>query len=163
MWSLKGPILFCEKEVNFLSSFSSDSSSKLDILGHDGNSFGMDSAQVGIFKKTNQVSFRSFLESHNSRRLETEISFEILSNFSDQTLEGQLSDQQFSGFLVSSDFSKSNCSGSISVGFLNSTSSRGRFSGGFGSQLFSGSFSTSGFSAVCLVRAIFSVQTSKVE
>ena len=38
---------------NFLSSFSTDSPCQLDILGHDSDTLGMDSAQVGIFKKTN--------------------------------------------------------------------------------------------------------------
>lgn len=49
-----------------LSSFSSDSSCQLDILWHNGDSFGVDSAQVGIFEKSDEISFGSFLKSHDS-------------------------------------------------------------------------------------------------
>jgi hypothetical protein len=52
--------------------FSTDAACQLDILGHDGDSLGTDSAQVGIFEKSN-------LKSHNSGTLETQIGFEILS------------------------------------------------------------------------------------
>ena len=39
--------------LKYLSTFSSDTTSKLNILGHDGDSFSVDSTQVGIFEKTN--------------------------------------------------------------------------------------------------------------
>ena len=79
--------------MGFLGTFTTDTSGQLDILWHDGDTLGMDSAQVGIFKKTNQVSLRSFLESHDSAALETQVSLEILSDITDQTLERQLADQ----------------------------------------------------------------------
>jgi histone H3 len=49
-----------------LSTLSTDAASKLDVLGHDGDTLGMDGAQVGVLKETNQVSLRGFLESHDS-------------------------------------------------------------------------------------------------
>ena len=48
-------------QVECLRALSADSACELNILGHDGNTLGMDSTQVGVFKKTNQVSFSSFL------------------------------------------------------------------------------------------------------
>ena len=128
-----------------LSTFSTDSPGELDILGHDGDSLGVDGAQVGVLKETNQVGLASLLQSHNSAGLESEISLEVLGDFSDQTLEGQLADQKLCGFLVTSDLTESNSTGPVSVGLLNSTSGRGRFSGSFSGQLFTGSFSTGGF------------------
>jgi histone H3 len=79
-----------------LGPFSSDSPSQLDILWHDGHTLGVDGAQVGVLEETNQVSLTGLLEGSDGCRLKPEISFEILSNFSHKTLEGQLADKQFS-------------------------------------------------------------------
>ena len=135
---------------NFLSSLSSDSSGQLDVLGHDGNSLGMDGAQVGVLKQTNKVSLTGLLESHDSRGLESQVSLEVLGNLSHQTLEGQFSDEQLSRLLVSSDLSESNSSWPVSVGFLDSSSGWSRFSCSLGGQLLSWSLSSSGLSC-CLL------------
>ena len=132
--------------VRNLSSLSTDSSGQLDVLGHDGDTLGMDGAQVGVLKQTNEVSLTGLLEGHDSRGLESEVSLEVLGNFSHQTLEWQLADEELSALLVSSDLTESNCSWPVSVGFLNSSSGWGRFSGSLGGQLFSGSLSSSGLS-----------------
>ena len=42
-----------------LSTFSTDTSGQLDVLWHNGDSLGVDGAQVSVFKETNQVSFAS--------------------------------------------------------------------------------------------------------
>ena len=39
----------------YLVAFTADTTGKLHILGHDGNSLGMDGAQISILKKTNKV------------------------------------------------------------------------------------------------------------
>ena len=135
---------------NRLSTFTTDSSGKLDVLWHNGDTFCVDGTQVSIFKQTNQVSLASFLQSHNGRALESEISLEVLSNFTDQTLEWEFSDQKFCALLVTSDFTKSDGSGPISVWLLNSSSGWCALSGCFGSQLFSRSLSSGGFSS-CLL------------
>ncbi len=36
---------------------------KLDVIGHDDDTLGMDGAQVGVLKETNQVSLRGLLVS----------------------------------------------------------------------------------------------------
>ena len=41
---------------------------------HVGGTFGVDGAQFDIFKKTNQESFEIFLESHDERVLESQVS-----------------------------------------------------------------------------------------
>ena len=81
----------------------SNTTGQLDVLGHDGNTLGMDGTQVGIFKETDQVCLRCLLQGHHSRGLEPKVSLEVLGNFSHQTLEWQFSDEELSGLLVSSD------------------------------------------------------------
>ena len=56
----------------------------------------MDGAEVGVLKETHKISLTGLLECHNSRALEAQISLEVLSNLTNQSLEGQLADQQFS-------------------------------------------------------------------
>jgi len=103
----------------------------------------VDGAQVGVFKETDKVSLGGFLKSHNSGRLESKISFEILSDFSDESLEGQLSDEKLGRFLVSSDLSEGDGSRSVSVWLLDASGGWSRFSGGLGGKLLSWSFSSS--------------------
>lgn len=90
-----------------LSTFSADTASELDVLWHDSDTLGVDSAKIGVLKQSNEVSLTGLLESSNSSRLEPEISFEILSDFSHETLEGQLPDKELSRLLVSSDLTES--------------------------------------------------------
>ena len=47
-----------------------------------------------------------YLKSANGSALETQVGLEILSDFSHQTLKGQLPDQQFRGFLVATNFTE---------------------------------------------------------
>merc|ERR1719492_580485 len=104
----------------------------------------MDGAQVGIFKKSNQISLGCFLESHDSARLKPQVGLEILSNFTNKSLEGQLANQKLSRLLVTTNFTKSHSTRTISMWFLDSTSSRSRFPGSFSSQLFARSLSSGG-------------------
>ena len=67
----------------------------------------MNSAQVGIFEERDQVSLDGFLESTDGRALEAKIRFEVLSDFTNKALEGQLADQKLSGLLVATDLTKS--------------------------------------------------------
>jgi histone H3 len=113
----------------------------------------MDSTQVGIFEKTNKVGFRGFLKGGNGSGLETKIGLEVLSDFSDQTLEGQLSDQQFGRLLVTSNFTKCHSTGSESVGLLDTSSSldAGLSSGLLGCGVgLARSFTSSGFAGSLL-------------
>ena len=56
---------------NDFGAFATDSTGKLDVFGHDGDTFGVDGAQVGVFKETYKVSFAGFLKGHDGRTLET--------------------------------------------------------------------------------------------
>ena len=91
-----------------LRTFSTDPSSKLYVLGHDGDTLGVNGAQVGIFEESNEISLASLLKSQHSRALETEISLEVLGNFSNETLERHLADEKISSLLVLSYIAESN-------------------------------------------------------
>ena len=133
-----------------LCSLTADAASQLDVLGHDGDPLGVDGAQVGIFKESNQVSLAGLLESHDSRALEPQVSLEVLGNLPDETLEGELTDEELSGLLVPPDLSESNGSRPVSVGLLDSSCGRSRFTSSLGGQLLPGSLASGGFTSSLL-------------
>lgn len=69
-------------DFGIVRSFSTDTTSQLDILWHDGDTLGMDGTQVGVLEEGDKVSLSSFLEGQDSCRLEAQISLEVLCNFS---------------------------------------------------------------------------------
>ena len=91
------------KKKKHLRSLATETASELDILRLDGDTLGVDGAQVGILEEGDQVSLHGLLESADGRRLEAEVGFEVLSDFSDETLEGEFADQELGGFLVATD------------------------------------------------------------
>ena len=110
----------------------------------------MDSAQVGVFEETDEVSFASLLEGHNGRALEAEVSLEILCDFTDKTLEWQFADEKFSRFLVSTDLTESDCSWPVTMGFLDSSGGRSRLPRSLGGKLLTRSLSSGRFTG-CLL------------
>ena len=83
-------------KVNKLSTLSTDTAGKLDVLWHDSDTLGVDGTQVGVLKETNKVSLTGFLESHDSRALEAEVSLEVLGDLTNKTLEWELADEKLS-------------------------------------------------------------------
>jgi len=117
----------------------------------------MDSAKVGIFEETDEISFRCFLECGDGGGLESQFGLVILSDLADQSLEGKLSDEELSALLISSDFSKGDGSGPESMRLLDaSTLNRGgRFAGDLVGDLFAGSLSSGGFAGSLLCSGHF--------
>ena len=72
-WCLKTPVVFFLDFVNFffgfrrklgnLRSLSSDSARKLDVLGHDGDTLGVNGEEVGVLEKSREIGFRRLLQS----------------------------------------------------------------------------------------------------
>ena len=54
-----------EEFIYCLGTFSADATSQLDVFGHDGDTFGVDGAEIGVFKETNEVCFGGFLQRKN--------------------------------------------------------------------------------------------------
>merc|ERR1719402_1797863 len=115
-----------------LGPLASDPPGKLDVLGHDGDSLGMDGTEVGVVEQSHEVSLAGLLESSHSGRLEPQVGLKILSNFTHQSLEGKLPDQQFGRLLVTSNFPQSNRARPVSVGLLDATSAGSTLPGSLG-------------------------------
>ena len=141
--------------VNCLGTFTTDTSGQLDVLGHDGHTFGVDGAQVGIFEKTDQVSLASLLESHDGGALESEIGLEVLGDLTDETLEGELADQQLGALLVTTDLTKSDCAWPVTMGLLNTSGGWGTLTSGLGCQLLSWGLASSRFTSGLLCTCHF--------
>lgn len=143
---------FCSGRRSFLGTLTTDAPGQLDVLGHDGDTLGVDGAQVGVLKETDEVSLAGLLESHDSRGLEPEVSLEVLGNLSHQALEGQLADEELSGFLVTPDLPEGDSTGPVSVGLLDATGGRGALAGSLGSELLPRGLSAGRFTS-CLLGA----------
>jgi hypothetical protein len=75
------------------------------------------------FEQGDEVSLNGFLESADGGGLESEIGLEVLCNFPDETLEGELADQELGGFLVTTDLTESDGTGTITMGLLDTSGS----------------------------------------
>lgn len=138
----KGRFFFRLREGQ-LSTFATDSASQLDVLGHDGDTFGVDGAQVGVLEETNQVSLARLLESQHCRALEAQVGLEVLSDFTYETLEWQFPDEELGALLVTSDFTEGDGSWPVPVWFLHTTGGWCTFASGLSGQLFTWSLSSS--------------------
>ena len=128
-----------------LSTLSTDTASQLDVFWHDGDTLGVDGAEVSVLKQTNQISLAGLLKGHDGRALESQIGLEILSDLTDQTLEGELADQKLGGLLVSPDLTESHGTRSVPVRLLHTPGGGSGFASSLGSQLLPWGFSSGRF------------------
>ena len=77
------------------------------MLGLDGDTLGVDGAEVGVLEERDKVGLNGLLKSTDGGGLEAEIRLEVLSNLTNETLERQLADQKLSGLLVATDLTES--------------------------------------------------------
>ena len=143
----KGRLVRKGKCVCNLSTLSTDTAGELDVLGHDGDTLGVDGAQVGVLKQTDEVSLAGLLEGHDGRALEAEVSLEVLGDLTNKTLEWQLADEELSGLLVSSDLSESDGSWPVSVGLLDTSGGWGTLASCLGGELLARSLSSGRFTS----------------
>ena len=113
----------------------------------------MNGTQVAVLKQPHEVGLTSFLESHYGGTLEAEVSFEVLSNLPDQTLEGRLAKQEFSGLLILPDFPQRYSPRPVSVRLLDTASSRSTLAA-LVANCFLGAFPPVDLRAVCFERAM---------
>jgi hypothetical protein len=83
-----------------LRSLTAETAGKLDVLGLDGDTLGMDGAEVGVLKERDEVGLDGFLKSAYGGGLEAQVGLEVLGDLTDETLEGQFADEELGGFLV---------------------------------------------------------------
>ena len=120
---------------NNLGALATDTAGQLDVLGHDGDTLGVDGAQVRVFEEPDEVGLGSLLEGHDGRGLEPEIGLEVLGDFTDQALEGQLADEEFGALLVTTDLTESHGTGPVPVGLLDASCGRGGLASCLGGEL----------------------------
>jgi hypothetical protein len=128
-----------------LGALPTETASQLDVLGLDGDTLGVDGAQVGILEEGDEVGLDGLLEGTDGGRLEAEVRLEVLGDLTNETLEGELADQELSGLLVPTDLTKSDGSGLVSVGLLDTSGRGGGLSGGLGSKLLTRGLASGGF------------------
>jgi hypothetical protein len=117
---------------------------QLDVLGLDGDTLGVDGAEVGVLEEGDEVRLDGLLESTDGGGLESEIRLEVLGNLTDQTLEGELSDEKLSRLLVSSNLTESDGTGLVAVRLLDTSGRGGGLAGSLGSELLARGLATSG-------------------
>ena len=88
-----------------------------------------------------------YLEGSDGSALEAEIGLEVLSNFTNESLEGELADQKLGGLLVTTDLTESNGTRAVTVGLLDTSGGGGRLASGLGGQLLPGGLATSGLAS----------------
>uniref|UniRef100_A0A9J8D8R2 Core Histone H2A/H2B/H3 domain-containing protein n=1 Tax=Cyprinus carpio carpio TaxID=630221 RepID=A0A9J8D8R2_CYPCA len=72
-WLLKEPLGFTAADAAAgLSALSADAARQLDVFGHDGDSLGVDGAQVGVLEQTDQISLAGLLQGHDGGALEAQ-------------------------------------------------------------------------------------------
>jgi hypothetical protein len=84
----------------------------------------MDGAQVGVLKKSNEISLSSLLKSKHGTALESEVSLVVLSDLTNKSLEWKFADEELSALLVLSDFTEGDGSWAIAVWLLDTTGAR---------------------------------------
>lgn len=130
--------------ISSLVALTTEAAGELDVLGLDGDTLGVDGAQVGVLEEGDEVGLDGLLESTDGGGLESEIGLEVLGNLTDQTLEGELSDEKLSRLLVASNLTESDGTGLVAVRLLDTTGRGGGLAGSLGSELLAGSLATSG-------------------
>ena len=131
--------------TNFLGTLTADSAGKLDVLGHDGDTLGVDGAKVGVLEEADEVGFAGFLEGHDGGALESQLGLEVLSDLADEALEGQLADQKLGALLVTTDLTEGDCAGPVTMRLLDSSGGWGALTCCLGGQLFAWSLSSGRF------------------
>jgi len=67
----------------------------------------MHTIEIGILEEGDQVSLNGLLKSTDGRRQEATIGLEVLSDLTDQSVEGELAGQKLGGLLVTTNLTKS--------------------------------------------------------
>tara|TARA_R110002003_G_scaffold433_2_gene19696 strand:- start:6648 stop:7085 length:438 start_codon:yes stop_codon:yes gene_type:complete len=119
----------------------------------DGDTLGVDGAQVGVLEERDEVGLDGLLKSTNGGRLEAEIRLEVLGNLTDKALEGQLADEELGRLLVATDLTESDGTRLVAMGLLDTAGRRCRLASGLGGELLAGGLATGGLACARLVCA----------
>ena len=140
------------EEAACLTTLTTETTGKLNVLGLDSDTLGVDGAQVGVLEKGDEVGLDRLLEGADGRGLEAKVRLEVLSNLADETLEGELADEELGRLLVTTDLTESDGTGLVAVRLLDTTGRRGGLASGLGGELLTRGLATRGL-AGCLLGA----------
>src|SRR6056300_83368 len=112
---------------NCLGAFTSNTTRKLHVFGHDGDTLRVHGTQIRVFEETDEIRFRGFLEREHGSRLETKIRPVFLGDLLHETLEGDLANQKFGGLLVLADLAESDRARAVPSRLLDSARLRSGF------------------------------------
>ena len=96
--ALKRTRMLCRAR-NRLGALSPNTSGQLDILWHDRDTFGVNGAQVSVFKKTEEICLCRLLQCQDCPTGKVEPAFKVLGNLPYQSLKGKPPYQKFSRLL----------------------------------------------------------------
>ena len=94
-----------------------DAARELDVLAHDGDALGVDSAEVGVFEEADEIGFSSFLEGEDCRALPSQV-LEVLRDLFDKTLERALPDEELRSPLQLPDLTEGDGTWAVAMRFL---------------------------------------------
>jgi hypothetical protein len=138
-----------------LRSLAADAAGKLNVFRHDGNTLGMNGAQVGVLEEANKVSLRSLLKGKDGRSLEAQVTLEVLGNLADETLEGELADEEVGGLLVPTDLAEGDGTRAVAVGLLHASGGGGGLARCLGGKLLAWGFASGGLTCGLLSTSHF--------
>jgi histone H3 len=75
--------------ISSLVALTTEAAGELDVLGLDGDTLGVDGAQVGVLEERDEVGLDGLLKSTDGGGLESEIRLEVLGNLTDLFVECQ--------------------------------------------------------------------------
>ena len=90
-----------------LTTLAAEAAGELDVLALDGDTLGVDGAEVGVLEEGDEVGLDGLLESTDGAALEAKVALEVLGDLTDKALEGQLADEELGGLLVATDLTES--------------------------------------------------------
>ena len=97
----------CEGGARRLRALTAETAGELDVLALDGDTLGVDGAEVGVLEEGDEVGLDGLLERTDGGALEAEVGLEVLSDLTDQALEGELANEELGRLLVATDLTES--------------------------------------------------------
>ena len=121
------------RATDALGLLATDAAGELDVLGHDGDTLGVDGAEVGVLEKRDKVGLGGFLQGRNGVALKAQVlGVEFPGDLPHKPLEGKLADEELGRLLVLADLTESHDARTETVGLLDAISLDGGGVAGIG-------------------------------
>ena len=129
--------------MNRLGAIATDAASELQVLWHDGDTLGVDCAEVGVLEEGNNVSLGGLLKGGDGVCLEAD-GLHLVGNLTDEALEWELAEEQVGGLLVAADLTESDGTWAVTVWLLHASAGWRRLAGDLGGDLLARGLATGG-------------------